>query len=86
MFRETPAMRAVAQRLLPSTSAETIWTRLDVLSAFAIVNILLERVGIVGPAVVTYTQHSEIWNENGHTWPLQGRGLDDHFSIPQGVD
>ena len=40
----------VARRRLPSTSAVTIWTRWAVLSTFAILTLMRERVGIVKSA------------------------------------
>ena len=43
MLIDTSAMRLVARRLLPSTNAETIWTRLAVFNLFITVIILRNR-------------------------------------------
>jgi hypothetical protein len=45
-------MRAVARMPHPSTRADTIWTRFGVLSTFAILDIMRERVGKVKRFVV----------------------------------
>jgi hypothetical protein len=53
-------MRAVARMPHPSTRADTIWTRFGVLSTFAILDIMRERVGIVKSFVVGFLLSFEL--------------------------
>src|SRR3954467_8922739 len=46
VFFATPVMRTVARMLLPSTSAATTAARFSVLRTFAILTIMLDRLGI----------------------------------------